>query len=272
MFKATLNHSLSSLAIVTGGASGLGRATATLLAKKGAGVILVDLPTSDGRKVAASLSAESNNKDIAFISADILNSDEVTKALDHARNLFKREINIVVNCAGIAIAKKTLSGKDPQALNVHDLESFNKIITVNVAGTFNVNRLASQRMAKNEPNSDGQRGVIINTASVAAYDGQIGQVAYASSKGAIVAMTLPLARDLAPFGIRVCTIAPGVFRTPMVASLPPAVQDVLGKQVPFPNRLGNPEEYAKLVESIIDNPFLNVEVIRIDGALRMPQK
>jgi len=260
--------SLSRLvAVVTGAASGLGRATATRLASNGASVLLLDLPSSSGHDLAKELQ-EKHKCRAVFAPADVLNEESVESALQLAKDSFGREVNTAVNCAGIAIAKRTLGkGNAP-----HDLASFIKVLTVNVAGSFNIIRLASARMAKNEPNADGERGVIINTASVAAFDGQIGQAAYSASKGAIVGMTLPIARDLASIGVRVCTIAPGVFLTPMVAQLPPKVQEELGKQPPFPSRLGKPEEYAQLVQSIIENPFLNGEVIRIDGALRMPPK
>jgi len=207
-----------------------------------------------------------------FQPADVLKEDEINAALDSARAKFGREVNVAVNCAGIAIARRTLGGKAFDRL--HDLESFAKIIQVNTVGTFNVARLAAVRMAKSEPwrglPDDSERGVIVNTASVAAFDGQIGQVAYATSKAAIAGLTLPLARDLAPLGIRVLTIAPGVFLTPMMESLPAQAKEQLSKQIPFPARLGRPEEYGMLVESIIQNPFLNGEVIRLDGALRMP--
>ncbi|CAE7583217.1 scu [Symbiodinium microadriaticum] len=173
-------------------------------------------------------------------------------------------LNTAVNCAGIAIAQKTLSKK-----GAHDLSAFAKVITVNTVGTFNVIRLAAEQMSKNEPGADGQRGVIVNTASVAAFDGQMGQAAYAASKGAVAAMTLPIARDLAGTGIRICTVAPGLFMTPMLASLPEEAMKQLAAGVPFPKRLGSPDEYAQLVQSIIENPMLNGEVIRLDGALRM---
>jgi len=257
-----------SSAVVTGGASGLGRATAQHLVSRGARVVIVDLPSSKGAETAAALGGDS----VHFQPTDVLKENEVNAALDSAREKFGREVNVAVNCAGIAIARRTLGGKGFDRL--HDLEAFIKILQVNTAGTFNVARLAAVRMSKSEPwrgfDDDFERGVIVNTASVAAYDGQIGQAAYASSKAAIAGLTLPLARDLSPVGIRVVTIAPGIFSTPMVESLPPQVQNDLGKQIPFPNRLGRPEEYALLVESIIQNPFLNGEVIRLDGALRMP--
>ena len=189
---------------------------------------------------------------------------DVTTALDTMERKFGT-VNTVVNCAGVGIAVKTLSKRGP-----HPLESFSRVLNINTVGTFNVIRLASERMAKIEPDADGARGVVVNTASVAAYDGQIGQAAYAASKGAIVGMTLPIARDLASTGIRVCTIAPGLFATPLLASLPEKVQNQLGATVPFPSRLGVPDEFAQLVQSIVENRMLNGEVIRIDGAIRMP--
>eukprot|EP01101_Sappina_pedata_P010510 TRINITY_DN6642_c0_g1_i1.p1 TRINITY_DN6642_c0_g1~~TRINITY_DN6642_c0_g1_i1.p1 ORF type:complete len:278 (-),score=124.70 TRINITY_DN6642_c0_g1_i1:114-947(-) len=253
------------VAIVTGGASGLGRATAERLARNGANVVLFDLNDS----LLATAVSEFSGEGIAVYSrGDVTNEEDVNRALDVAKSEFKREVNVAVNCAGIAMGRRTL-GKEHLP---HDIASFTKTLTINTIGTFNVARLAASRMAKNEPNEGGERGVIINTASVAAFDGQIGQVAYSASKGAIVGMTLPMARDLAKDGIRVNAIAPGVFGTPMVASLPPQVQNELYKDVPFPTRLGKPDEYAQLVQSIIENPFLNGETIRLDGALRMPPR
>lgn len=195
---------------------------------------------------------------------------QVTNALDTARNAFGKTPSIVVNCAGIAPPAKVLGKKGP-----HSLDLFKKILLVNTMGSFNVGRLAAERMAAGAPldgpaGEDGERGVIINTASVAAFDGQIGQAAYSASKGGVVAMMLPMARELARSGIRVCTIAPGVFLTPMVEGLPPKVQHELGAQVPFPSRLGRPDEYAALAQHIVENRMLNGEVIRLDGALRMP--
>lgn len=250
------------VAIVTGAASGLGCATATRFVQQGARVILCDLPTSDGVKVARKLGVSCH-----FSPTDVTNEDDVATALDLAESSFGEPVNIVVNCAGIALATKTLSKK-----GVHQLFQFQQCINVNTVGSFNVARLAAERMSKTRPGPGGERGVIINTASIAAYDGQIGQVAYAASKGAIVGMTLPLARDLASYGIRVNTIAPGLFMTPLLEGLPEKVQKQLGETVPFPNRLGNPEEYAQLVHAIIDNKMLNGETIRLDGAIRMPPK
>jgi NAD(P)-dependent dehydrogenase (short-subunit alcohol dehydrogenase family) len=195
--------------------------------------------------------------------ADVSNEDQMKSAVARAIEQYGR-INATVNCAGIAIASRTLSKK-----GAHSLDQFAKVINVNVLGTFNSVRLTAEAMSKNQPDLDGCRGVIINTASIAAFDGQIGQAAYAASKGAVAAMTLPIARDLSSFGIRVCTIAPGLFLTPMLAGLPEQVQNELAQTVPFPKRLGNPDEYAQLVQSIIENPMLNGEIIRLDGALRM---
>lgn len=195
--------------------------------------------------------------------ADVSNEEQMKASIAKAMDTFGK-LDITVNCAGIAIASRTLSKKGP-----HSFEQFAKVINVNVLGTFNSIRLSAEAMSKNAPDADGCRGVIVNTASIAAFDGQIGQAAYAASKGAVAAMTLPIARDLSSFGIRVCTIAPGLFLTPMLAGLPEQVQTELASTVPFPKRLGQPDEYAQLVQSIIENNMLNGEIIRIDGALRM---
>jgi 3-hydroxyacyl-CoA dehydrogenase/3-hydroxy-2-methylbutyryl-CoA dehydrogenase len=251
----------STVALVTGGASGLGLATAKRLVRLGAKVVLVDLPKSDGAAQAEALGAHAR-----FAPADVTSEAAIEAAVDLAYSAFGG-LNLVVNCAGIAIALRTLTKE-----GAHALDLFQKVINVNIAGTFNVIRLAAQRMQHNAPNAGGERGVIVNTASVAAFDGQIGQAAYAASKGGVVGMTLPIARDLSKLGIRVCTIAPGLFRTPMLAGLPEVVQNQLGQQVPFPNRLGDPDEYGQLVVSILENAMLNGEVIRLDGALRMPPK
>jgi len=252
------------LAIITGAGSGLGRATAQSLASKGARVVIADLPGSAGYITAKEIP---ENRAI-FAPVDVTDEKSISEALELAHKTFGRNINVAVNCAGIAIAKKTLGREN----KVHDIDSFTKVLQVNTIGTFNVIRLSAAKMASNNPSDSGERGVIINTASIAAYDGQIGQAAYAASKGAIVGMTLPIARDLAPLGIRIVTIAPGIFLTPMVAGLPAAVQKELGQQVPFPPRLGQPEDFARLVRSIIKNPYLNGSVIRLDGSLRMPPK
>jgi 3-hydroxyacyl-CoA dehydrogenase/3-hydroxy-2-methylbutyryl-CoA dehydrogenase len=251
----------SVIAIVTGGGSGLGRATALRLGRGGAKVTILDLPSSDGEGVAAEL-----GEDGIFVPTDVTSEEAVSAALDACESAFGIP-NVAINCAGIAVAIRTLGRK-----GVHPLSAFTKVLTVNAIGTFNVCRLAAERMAQGEPNAEGERGVIINTASVAAYDGQIGQIAYAASKGAVVAMTLPLARELSRSGIRVCTIAPGIFKTPMMAGLPENVQEALGQQVPFPPRLGRPDEYGQLAEAIIGNTMLNGEVIRLDGAIRLPPK
>ena len=247
-------------ALVTGGASGLGRATAERFAAQGASVTIVDLPSTDGQAV-----AEAIGENAIFAPTDVTDEDQVNAALDAGEQQFGGPANAAVNCAGIGIAVKTLSKRGP-----HPLESFSRVLAINSVGTFNVIRLAASRMAKLDADEDGGRGVFVNTASVAAYDGQIGQAAYAASKGAIVGMTLPIARDLASSGIRVNTIAPGLFRTPLLASLPEKVQNQLGATVPFPSRLGVPDEFAQLAQHIVENKMINGEVIRIDGALRMP--
>uniref|UniRef100_K3WJX3 3-hydroxyacyl-CoA dehydrogenase type-2 n=1 Tax=Globisporangium ultimum (strain ATCC 200006 / CBS 805.95 / DAOM BR144) TaxID=431595 RepID=K3WJX3_GLOUD len=250
------------VAIITGAASGLGKATATRFVKQGARVILCDLPSSDGVNVARELGTNCH-----FSPTDVTNEDDVIAALDLAESSFGEPVNTAVNCAGIAHAIKTLSKK-----GVHQLFQFQQTLTVNTLGSFNVARLAAERMSKGKGLECGEHGVIINTASIAAYDGQIGQAAYAASKGAIVGMTLPMARDLASYGIRVNTIAPGLFKTPLLAGLPEKMQQALGSTVPFPSRLGEPSEFAQLVQSIIENKMINGEVIRLDGALRMPPK
>lgn len=245
-------------ALVTGGASGLGLATAKVLADAGAEVVILDLPSSGGDDI----------EGVTFAPADVTNEKQVRAAIAMAT----KPLRIVVNCAGIATAERTLGKEGPLPL-----DHFERVIRVNLIGTFNVIRLASEAMAATEPlGSEGQgeseRGVIVNTASVAAFDGQIGQAAYSASKGGVAAMTLPLARELAPRFIRVMTIAPGIFDTPMLAGLPQAARDSLGMQVPHPARLGRPEEYAALVKHIVENAVLNGEVIRLDGAIRMAPK
>ena len=251
----------NTVAVVTGGGSGLGRATALRLGRQGARVAIADLDRSDGAAVAAELGERG-----LFLPTDVTSEAAVTALLDATVERFGAP-TALVNCAGIAIAVKTLGRK-----GVHPLDLFAKVITVNTIGTFNMIRLTAERMAAAEPHEGGERGVIVMTASVAAYDGQIGQAAYSASKGAVVGMTLPIARDLARSGIRICTIAPGVFKTAMLAGLPDKVQDELGAQVPFPSRLGDPDEYAHLAQHIIENAMLNGEVIRLDGALRMPPR
>jgi 3-hydroxyacyl-CoA dehydrogenase/3-hydroxy-2-methylbutyryl-CoA dehydrogenase len=244
-------------AVVTGGASGLGRATAARLAAAGARVALLDRPASAGADVAKSLGPS-----VVFTPADT-SGDEVASALDRAAAACDG-INVLVNCAGIGTAMKTY-GKSGAAR----LEDFTRVIQVNLIGTFNCIRLAAAHMARNTPTAEGERGVVVNTASVAAFDGQIGQAAYSASKGGIVGMTLPVARDLAEQGIRVMTIAPGIFETPLLGTLPDPVRASLAGQVPFPKRLGQPDEYAALVTQIITNVMLNGETIRLDGAIRM---
>lgn len=248
------------VALVTGAASGLGRATAERLAKQGARVVLADLGTSNGQAVAKEL-----GDNVIFMPVDVTSEKDVQAALDAAKDKFCR-LDLTVNCAGTAAAVRTYNFNKKTA---HRLEDFARVLTVNTVGTFNVIRLSAGLMGENEPNADGQRGVIVNTASVAAYDGQIGQAAYAASKAAVVGMTLPIARDLSVQGIRICTIAPGLFNTPMLASLPEKVRTFLAKSIPFPQRLGEPAEYAHLVQAIYENPILNGETIRLDGALRM---
>ncbi|MCF6108908.1 MULTISPECIES: 3-hydroxyacyl-CoA dehydrogenase [Mesorhizobium] len=247
------------IAIVTGGGSGLGEATARALAAKGAGVAILDLGIERAAKIAADIGGIAIQCDVSSADGGAASVAEVVKKFGEPR--------ILVNCAGIAIGMKTI-GKD----GPHPLDQYRKVIEVNLIGTFNMIRLVADQAAKLEPLDGGERGVIVNTASVAAYDGQIGQAAYSASKGGVVGMTLPVARDLARSGIRVCTIAPGIFKTPMMAGMPQEVQDTLGAAVPFPSRLGEPSEYAALVLHIIENQMLNGETIRLDGAIRMAPK
>ena len=247
--------------LVSGGASGLGGATSTLLAKSGANVVIADINQEKGETLAAELGGNTR-----FIACNVTDEDSVKAAIALAVSSFGA-LNGALNCAGVGVAEKTV-GKD----GPHSLASFKRVIEINLIGTFNVIRLAAAQMSVQEPNAGGERGVIINTASIAAFDGQIGQAAYSASKGGIVGMTLPIARDLARSGIRIVTIAPGLFDTPLLAGLPEDVKKVLGAQVPFPSRLGDPAEYAALAKHIIENAMLNGEVIRLDGALRMPPK
>ncbi|MBL8172075.1 MAG: 3-hydroxyacyl-CoA dehydrogenase [Acidobacteria bacterium] len=247
--------------LVSGGASGLGGATSTLLAKSGANVVIADINQEKGEALAAELGGNTR-----FIACNVTDEDSVKAAIALAVSSFGA-LNGALNCAGVGVAEKTV-GKD----GPHSLASFKRVIEINLIGTFNVIRLAAAQMSVQEPNAGGERGVIINTASIAAFDGQIGQAAYSASKGGIVGMTLPIARDLARSGIRIVTIAPGLFDTPLLAGLPEDVKKVLGAQVPFPSRLGDPAEYAALAKHIIENAMLNGEVIRLDGALRMPPK
>jgi 3-hydroxyacyl-CoA dehydrogenase / 3-hydroxy-2-methylbutyryl-CoA dehydrogenase len=248
-------------AIVTGGASGLGEATVRKIIKQGGKAAILDLSEERGQKLVEEL-----GESAVFVKTDVTSEQDVSNAVSKAIESFGF-INTVVNCAGIGIAAKLLSRK-----GVHSLDLFSKVISINLIGTFNVIRLASEQMTTNEPNELGERGVIINTASVAAFEGQIGQAGYSASKGGVVGMTLPIARELAAYGIRVTTIAPGLFHTPMFDSLPAEARDSLGKMVPFPQRLGYPEEYAQLAESIMTNPMLNGETIRLDGGIRMQPK
>ena len=244
--------------IVTGGASGLGEGTARMLAREGAMVVIADLQVERGEALAKELHG-------AFVKADV--SQEADGQAVVAKAVAMGKLMGLVNCAGIAPAAKTV-GKE----GAHALALFSKVVTVNLIGSFNMIRLAAEAMSKNEPESTGERGVLISTASVAAYDGQIGQAAYAASKGGVVGMTLPIARDLARNGIRNMTIAPGIFGTPMLFGMPQEVQDALAAGVPFPSRLGTPEDYAKLVHQIVINEMLNGEVIRLDGAIRLAPK
>ena len=248
-------------ALVTGGASGLGAATVRALCAAGATAVIADV----NRKVGEELAQELNEK-AQFAETDVTREEPVRKAVSAAAEK-RGGLRVLVNCAGVAIAEKVL-GKD----GPHPLESFERVIRINLVGTFNAIRLAAEAMAKNEPNDEGERGVIVCTASVAAFEGQIGQIAYSASKGGIAAMTLPAARDLARYGIRVMSIAPGIFDTPLLAALPEPARLSLGQQVPFPSRLGKPEEYAALARHIIENVMLNGEVIRLDGAMRMGPK
>ncbi|GDY31138.1 3-hydroxyacyl-CoA dehydrogenase [Gandjariella thermophila] len=242
-------------AIVTGGASGLGGATARALAAQGATVFALDLPAAVDKAEAVT--------GVRYLPADVTSAEEIRAAVDTAAGSGS-PLRVVVNCAGVGTAGRVLGKKGP-----HDLDVFRKVVEVNLIGTFNVMRLAAEAIAKTEPLADEARGVIVNTASIAAFDGQIGQVAYSASKGGVVGMTLPVARDLASYGIRVMTIAPGIVDTPMLAGVSDEFRAGLGAGVPFPKRLGRPDEYARLVLDIVRHDYLNGEVIRMDGALRM---
>ncbi len=244
--------------LVTGGASGLGRATAHLLVSEGGSVVIADTNRTAGEALVAELGASAR-----FAPTDVTSEDDAQAAVDLALIAFGH-LHGLINCAGIAPSERVAGREGP-----HRLDSFAKAVNINLVGTFNMIRLAAAAIAKEPPGKDGERGVIVNSASIAAFDGQIGQAAYAASKGGVVALTLPVARELARFGIRVVTIAPGVFATPMVAGFSPEVQDALGKSVPFPARLGQPAEFAALVKHICENSMLNGETIRLDGALRM---
>jgi len=244
--------------LVTGGASGLGAACVRLLNQSGAKVVIADLNSEGGTELASEL-----GESTLFVKTNVVEEESVRVAILAALDTFGG-LHILINCAGIGLAEKLLGKEGP-----HSLASFSKVIQVNLIGTFNTIRLAAAAMSTNEPNQEGERGVIINTASVAAFEGQIGQVAYSASKGGIVGMTLPIARELARYGIRVVTIAPGLFDTPLLAGLPEPARISLGQQVPFPSRLGRPGEYAALAKHIIENEMLNGEVIRLDGGIRM---
>ena len=250
-----------SVFIVTGGASGLGAGTARLLAERGGRVVLADLNKADGAALAAELGSNA-----LFVETNVADEASAEACVAAALSSFGA-VHGLVSCAGIVIGEKTVGKEGP-----HALSTFKRVIDINLVGTFNMIRLAADAMCRNAPNAAGERGVIVSTASVAAYEGQLGQVAYAASKGGIVAMTLPIARDLSRNGIRVMTIAPGIFETPMLLGMPPEVQEALGKMVPFPARLGKPAEYAALALHIFENTMLNGEVIRLDGAIRMQPK
>jgi NAD(P)-dependent dehydrogenase (short-subunit alcohol dehydrogenase family) len=254
-------HIDESVFLISGGASGLGLATARELVGRGGKVVLLDINVEAGQQAIAELGSASR-----FVRADITREEDGQAAVAQALAAFGA-LHGLVNCAGVAPAEKVL-GRN----GAHGLDSFRRTVEINLIGSFNLLRLAAEAMAQNQPNAEGERGVIINTASVAAFDGQVGQAAYAASKGGIAALTLPAARDLARSGIRVMCIAPGVFETPMMAGMPQEVRDSLAANVPFPPRLGRPDEYAALVRHIVENPMLNGEVIRLDGALRMAAK
>lgn len=247
--------------LVTGAASGLGLATAQMIVARGGQVVLVDIHAAAGQAAARDLGEQAR-----FVAADVCDEVAVQQAIDLAVQHFGG-LHGAVNCAGVGPAERVLG-----RAGVHPLERFNKVVQINLVGTFNVVRLAANAIQQAEPGPDGERGVLINTASVAAFDGQIGQAAYAASKGGIAAMTLPLARELARVGIRVMTIAPGIFETPLLLNLSETVRASLGQQIPFPARLGQPEEFAALAVHIIENQMLNGEVIRLDGAIRMGNK
>jgi 3-hydroxyacyl-CoA dehydrogenase / 3-hydroxy-2-methylbutyryl-CoA dehydrogenase len=249
------------VAIVTGGASGLGEACARRFALEGANIGILDVDEEKGNRLAAELGAQA-----IYCRTDVTGEQSVQAALDRTVAEFDG-IQVVINCAGVGTAAKVLGKKGPMAL-----EHFNRVVQINLVGTLNVIRLAAAKIIENTPNPDGEKGVVINTASAAAFDGQIGQAAYSASKAGVVGMTLPIAREFADYGIRVMTIAPGLFKTPMLESLPEKVQAALGQMVPFPKRLGKPSEFARLAGDIVKNPMLNGETIRLDGAIRMAAK
>jgi NAD(P)-dependent dehydrogenase (short-subunit alcohol dehydrogenase family) len=251
----------NAVALITGGASGLGEACVRRFSSQGAKVIILDRDAERGKALVDELGGS-----VRFAQADVTSEADVQNAVQMAQEVFGG-LHVTVNCAGIGWAGRTVSKEGP-----HSLDLFETVVRINLIGTFNVIRLCAASMSKNEPNSAGERGVIVNTASVAAFDGQIGQAAYSASKGGIVGMTLPIARDLSRLGIRVMTIAPGIFETPMVGLMPDELRTSLSGQIPFPSRLGQPAEYAQLAQSIIENVYLNGEVIRLDGAVRMAPK
>ncbi len=250
-----------SVAVVTGGASGLGEACVRNLVDRGAKVSILDFAKDRGQEVASEL-----GEAVIFCMTDITDEENVQAAMDKTIDAFGA-IHIAVNCAGVGIPAKVLGKEGPMSMN-----HFNKVVQINLMGTMNVIRLSAEKMVANTANEDGEKGVMINTASVAAFDGQVGQVAYSASKAGVAGMTLPIAREFADYGIRIMTIAPGIFYTPMLSGLPENVKDALNKMIPFPKRLGKPDEFAGLVQHIIENPMLNGEVIRLDGALRMAAK
>ncbi len=248
----------NSVAVITGGASGLGEAVVRRVVAKGGKAAIFDLDSENGELLSSELGSSA-----IFISTDVSSEDNVTSSIDKTVETYGA-INICINCAGIAAASKVIGKK-----GAHDLDLFKKVIEVNLVGTFNIIRLVTEKMILNNPGEDEERGVIINTASVAAYEGQIGQAAYSASKSGIVGLTLPIARELAERGIRVVSIAPGIMETPMLLGMPDNVKDSLAKMVPFPKRLGLPDEFANLAEHIIENRFINGTTIRLDGAIRM---
>jgi NAD(P)-dependent dehydrogenase (short-subunit alcohol dehydrogenase family) len=249
------------VAIVTGGASGLGEACARRFALEGANIGVLDMDEEKGSRLAAELGAQA-----IYCRTDVTSEQSVQAAVDSTVAEFGG-IHLVINCAGVGTPAKVLGKNGPMAL-----EHFNRVLEINLTGTINVIRLAAVKIVENTPNADGEKGVVINTASAAAFDGQIGQAAYSASKAGVAGMTLPIAREFAEYGIRVMTIAPGLFKTPMLESLPQKVQAALGQMVPFPKRLGKPSEFARLAEDIVKNPMLNGETIRLDGAIRMAAK